>query len=241
MRYVIIVFLIIPLSVIAHDKYSVVEVVNGASIIGKVTFTGKDPAPKTYLVTKDMEICGMERKIDFVKVNKDGGLTDVVVYLDGIKTGKKFIEHKKQIKQEKCDYGPMLSVVNQGENVEIINTDKTAHKMHTYEMTEHGNKTMFNISQPLGQDNTVTKKFDVQDGVSIKMQCDQHEFMQGYVYIAKTPYYALVKEDGSFSIDDIPAGEYFLKAWHSRLKQHPQMKIVIKNGQKLKVNLEYNK
>ncbi|MCK5640021.1 MAG: hypothetical protein KAJ19_04465, partial [Gammaproteobacteria bacterium] len=76
----------IPFSAIA--AYTVTAVSNGGSVSGKVTFSGKDPAPVPYTVSKDTDTCGTDnRKIDFVKVNK-GALQEVVVYLDKVKEGK---------------------------------------------------------------------------------------------------------------------------------------------------------
>ena len=32
----------------------------------------------------------------------------------------------------------------------------------------------------------------------------------------KHPYAVVVEEDGSYAIDDVPPGEYTVKAWHPR-------------------------
>ncbi len=82
-------FLSLALPLTAHAAaYQVTTVKDGSSISGKVTFSGKDPAPRIYNITKDNEVCGTgNREVDFVKVSK-GGLSDVVVYLDKVKTGK---------------------------------------------------------------------------------------------------------------------------------------------------------
>jgi hypothetical protein len=37
--------------------------------------------------------------------------------------------------------------------------------------------------------------------------------MLGWVYVADNPYYAITAKDGSFTIADIPAGNYTLVAW----------------------------
>ncbi len=52
----------------------------------------------------------------------------------------------------------------------------------------------------------------------MKIECDAHDFMHGYVFVANNPYFAVVKEDGSFSIDNVPPGKYTIKAWHGMLK-----------------------
>jgi hypothetical protein len=47
-----------------------------------------------------------------------------------------------------------------------------------------------------------------------RLQCDQHEFMQGYFLPVSSPHFAVVKDDGSFEIKDVPAGKHKVVAWH---------------------------
>jgi len=137
-------------------KYKTIEVTNGGTITGKVTFTGKDPAPVVYPITKDNDVCGKgNRTIDYVKVN-NGALTDVVVYLDKVKKGKKFDPIKGKINQDKCTFEPFLSVMTNGEIMAAKNSDPVLHNIHTYEIIGRAKKTVLNISQP--EQNAVTNK-----------------------------------------------------------------------------------
>lgn len=38
--------------------------------------------------------------------------------------------------------------------------------------------------------------------------------MEGWIFLAKSPYYALSDEEGRFTMDEIPPGHYQIKAWH---------------------------
>lgn len=198
-------------------KYKVVEVKDGGTITGKVTFTGDDPAPKVFAITKDQDTCGTgNREIDFVKV-KDGGLGDAVVYLSKVKEGKDFPEdiQKGGVNQKGCAFDPFIQVLkNKGEFV-ATNSDPVSHNIHTYEIMGRAKKTIFNISQPDKGD--VTKKIKLKRGDAMKIECDQHDFMHGFAFVAKNPYYALVAEDGSYKIENVPAGKYKIKAWHGTL------------------------
>ena len=46
--------------------------------------------------------------------------------------------------------------------------------------------------------------------------------MQGWIYAADSPYWAITGEDGTFVIEDVPPGEYSITAWHPSLgvRQH---------------------
>ncbi|MCU7835886.1 MAG: hypothetical protein KZQ83_11630 [gamma proteobacterium symbiont of Taylorina sp.] len=200
----------------AMAAYKVVDVANGGTITGKVNFTGNDKAPQTYKVAKDTDTCGTaNRKIDYVDV-KDGALRNVVVYLDKVKSGKKFDPIDVQIDQKGCDFIPFMSVMTNGAMFEATNSDPVLHNIHTYEIMGRAKKTVMNVSQP--KQNSVTKKkVKLKRGAGMKIECDAHDFMHGFVFVAKNPYYAMVAEDGTYTISDIPAGKYKVKAWHGTL------------------------
>ena len=48
---------------------------------------------------------------------------------------------------------------------------------------------------------------------ALSVGCDVHPWMRGFIYIAENPYYAITDTSGSFSITDIPPGDYTLKLW----------------------------
>jgi len=198
--------------------YKEVTVGNGGTITGKVTLAGKDYAPKKYRVSKDNAVCGeADREIDFVRV-ANGALQDVVVYLDKVKEGKAFpadIGDGSAI-QEGCYFKPFLGVMRNNAKFVSVNKDPVLHNIHTYELMGRVKKTVFNVSQP--DQNTITKTVKLKKGTAIKIECDAHDFMHAYTFVAKNPYFAVVKADGSYTIDNVPAGEYKIKAWHGFLK-----------------------
>ncbi len=198
-------------------KYKVIDVANGGSISGKVSFTGKDPSPLVFKISKDNDVCGTgNREIDYVRVN-GGALTDVVVYLDKVKQGKAFnaSERDSKILQKGCEFMPYIQVMHNEGKAAIINEDSVLHNIHSYEIIGKAKKTVMNISQP--DKGTINKVIKLKRGVGMKIECDAHDFMHGFVFVAKNPYYAKVAEDGSYTIDNIPAGKYKVRAFHGTL------------------------
>ena len=51
----------------------------------------------------------------------------------------------------------------------------------------------------------------------MKVQCDIHKWMEGWVVIADHPYYALTDTNGTFTISNVPPGTYTLEVWHEML------------------------
>ena len=111
---------------------------------------------------------------------------------------------------------PFMSVMTNDSMFEATNSDPVLHNIHTYEIMGRAKKTVMNVSQPK-QGATTKKKVKLKRGAGMKIECDAHDFMHGFVFVAKNPYYAVVAEDGTYTINDIPAGKYKVKAWHGTL------------------------
>jgi hypothetical protein len=54
----------------------------------------------------------------------------------------------------------------------------------------------------------------IRDTGILKVVCDTHAWMLGYVHVFDHPFFAVTDEKGNFSIANVPPGKYTLKAWH---------------------------
>ena len=205
-------------------KYKAVEVANGGSVTGKVSFEGAlpDDAIENILITKNPKVCGDgEREVVWVDV-KDGALRGAFVFIDKIKKGKKWNKPKGGkylIVQKGCRFRPWAQVIRPGP-VTIRNSDAgVLHNINTREMigVEKGRvvkRTMFNFGQPDVGD--ITEKIKPRRSSFISLNCEAHNFMFGFMMAPKHPYAVVVGADGSFALDNVPPGEYTIKAWHPR-------------------------
>ena len=239
----------------AKVKYEEVAVSDGGTVSGKIMFKGTVPEPKVHELAKfpNTKFCAVisdekgNRVVQEVKVGKDGTLQDVVVYIKGITKGKPFDFKGTDIKAVNCQFlaqGPstFAGVVKNKSEFRVLNTDadpndpKAAtgvlHNPHTYEILGPKSKTMFNVPLPeKGQ--TINKKVKlrkVKKGSHMKLECDQHNFMQAFFLPVENPYYAVVGEGGSFTLDGVPAGEYEILAWHPVLGKVTQKVKVAAKG-----------
>jgi len=213
-------------------SYKEVEVTDGGSIAGAVSAGDNQAETKSFTISKDPEICGTgTRDVEFVRIN-EGMLQDAVVFLYKVKEGKAFPEGfgPLTMEQKGCAFNPFLGVmINKGE-MTIVNSDPTLHNIHTYEIIGKARRTVINISQP-NQGDTATKKIKLRKGDGMKIECDAHDFMHGFVFVAKNPYFSVVDENGHYEIGDIPAGTYKVKVWHGFLGEVDAGEVVVTAGE----------
>ena len=203
---------------------------DGGTIVGRVKFTGEDQPPVVYSVTKDNAVCGTdERRIDYVRV-ENGHLLDTIVYLDKVSEGKAFPEELGEavIEHRECDFTPFIQIMRNRRELASVNTDPLLHNFHTYELLRGSmagpRKTVTNVTQP--EQGEIKARINLRRGPALKVECDAHDFMHSFVFVANNPYFARVTEEGRFRIDGIPPGSYTIKAWHGVLKnQHAKVEV----------------
>jgi plastocyanin len=204
-----------------------------ASISGKISFEGQAPAGDKIKLTpecKALHANGLERQA--VKV-KDGGLADVYVYVKSPVSGSYPAPTTPVVlDQTGCTYVPHVVALQVGQPLAIRNDDEMLHNIHPRPTTN----AEFNIGQPRkGMEST--KTFDKPE-VMITVGCDVHPWMRSYISVASNPFFAVSAEDGSFSIKNLPAGEYEVEAVHEKLGKQTG-KLTVKDGEAGKLDLSF--
>lgn len=215
----------------AARAYEAAPVSDGGTISGVVKYQGDPPKPEQLEVNKDKEVCAVEPKtVKSLVVGPEGGIKYAVVSIADIQKGKPFGEDKAVVDQKGCEYLPHVQAVQPGEQVEILNSDGILHNIHTYSEKNPP----LNIAQPKFK-KKVTAKFEKPE--MVKLTCDVHGWMTGWVAVQEHPYYAVTDETGSFKLTDVPPGEYTLRVWQEKLGESTQ-KVTVKPGEESKVTLE---
>lgn len=213
--------------------YNAIDVVDGGSIQGQITFNGSVPM-KTIIPTKDAQICGKKRKEPQILVSEDGRVQQAVVYLKGVKQGKAWGEPTANavLDQKNCVFSPRVQIIPKGP-IDILNSDPLLHNTHGY----YGKRTAFNLALP-NEGQKITKQLK-KPGL-VKVDCDAHGWMLAHIHVADNPYYALSGDDGTFSITDIPAGNYSLVVWQ-KLTGETKMDVTVEGGKTAELDIELTK
>ncbi len=208
----------------------VATVRDGGVVRGRVSFQGAAPAATRLQITKDLEVCGdgpSERQD--VRVS-GGALRDVVVTIQGIRQGKAWPTGEVGLDQKKCTFLPYVQVVAPGAPLGIINSDPVLHNLHPFELQGTTRRTLFNLAQPR-QGSKIVKTIAPRASEVVRLECDAHPWMLAWLYVPRSPYYAVVGADGSFRIDQIPSGAYMVKAWHPVLGTQERRVTIEPRGQ----------
>jgi hypothetical protein len=203
--------------------YQEIAVKNGGSIQGKAFLTGAMPEPRFFhlVLFPNIDMCAeidtdenLNRVLYDFKTNENGGMKDVVITLEHVEAGKPFNKEPINILSENCKFFPDVNVVRQNEDFKVDNVDAVMHNSQVYQ-SERG-KIILNI--PIPAEEVSTGKVTFQKNYKIfQMICGMHEFMQTWGYRVQNPYYFITKEDGAFTIDNIPPGDYIVNAWSRRI------------------------
>lgn len=189
-----------------------------ANVTGKVAFKGAAPKAEAIKMNADpvcvKEHAGKKVNKEDIVVNSNGTLANAFVYVkDGVK--KESIPADTgtpaTFDQKGCMYSPRVVGVRVGQKLKIINSDPTMHNVHSLSKTNPG----FNSAMPTkGQ--IIEKDFKKAE-FPIKVKCDVHGWMLGYIGVMEHPYFSVSDSTGNFSIPNLPAGDYTLEAWHEKL------------------------
>jgi high-affinity iron transporter len=127
--------------------------------------------------------------------------------LDGSKSpqGLKVPAKVALVNQHGLQFEPRVQVIRVGQTLRFTNQDAETHNVHILTPGFSFNRSMApNVPAEYVPDKT---------GV-IRLVCDIHSHMRGYVVATSSPWAKVCKGGGAFRFDDVPDGRYVLNAWH---------------------------
>ncbi len=189
------------------------SITDGGNITGSIAFGGDAPQPQVLQMAADPYCttahAGTDVTAQRLVVNDNGTVRYVFVYVKEGLEGKAFpaATGSVQLSQTGCMYDPHMFGVQAGQTMTILNNDDTLHNINAQPTNNDG----FNFAQPImGMTTDVT----FGNAEIIPVKCDVHPWMQAYIGVVDHPYFAVTGNDGGFAINNLPAGDYVVAAWH---------------------------
>lgn len=200
----------ITIALTAMTSLMMLACVHAGSVVGEVKLSDAAPQFKPIKVTKDQDYCGDTLPNEVYLTDSNGGLKNVVIFVESAPAGKPADPQKENfLYNDGCRYAPHVMAFHRGERLRVKSNDPKLHIPHGY----LGERTVFNLSLPF-KNTTIDATSKIRQAGIMKVVCDTHGWMQGFVHVFDHPFFAVTNEQGAFSIPDLPPGNYVLKAWH---------------------------
>ncbi len=186
------------------------------TIQGKVAFTGAKPEPKPLSMDATPACARMHTGPVYsedVVLNANGTLKNAFIYIKSGLPEREYPTPTASVKldQKGCIYTPHVVGLMVNQTLEISNSDDTNHNIHPMPKINRE----WNESQPPKGDVKI-KSFPKPELPPILFKCNIHPWMRAWVGVSSHPFFAVTGDDGTFTIKDVPAGEYTLEVWQER-------------------------
>jgi hypothetical protein len=181
-------------------------------ITGTVKLDGVAPHMKGIDMSKDPYCvkanANSSPKMENVVAGASGGLENVVLYISEGLNNPAPATTVPVFDQKNCQYTPHVLAMDVGQTFKVTTSDQTAHNIHPNPNPMTGN-IPWNQSQPPGAP-PVEKSWKAAEFIEVK--CNIHPWMHGWFAVVKGPY-ATTDENGNYTINNVPPGNYTVTAW----------------------------
>jgi plastocyanin len=202
----------------------VASAASAGTVKGIVRFDGPPLPTKKFSVTIDQYLCGKEKVSQELVLSSTQGIKNAVVALHGVPPGSKTPKLPASVKmdQQACVFVPRVVVLPAGGTVEFLNSDRLLHNVRS----DAKENRSFNRAQPHAR--TIAMTFKTPE--ILRVDCDLHSWMRGWVVVAEHPFYVVTNDAGEFVFENIPPGKYTLEVWQEALGHVKQAVTVTDSG-----------
>ena len=192
-----------------------------------------NPAPSALVMAAAEKPGKVAGKISVTKGNKPAkDHSGVVVYLKGLTGGGSGKTGPHEIWQREKQFDPQSAVVVKGETIAFPNGDRIFHNVFSVSRASRFDLGLYKK----GESKNVTFK---RPGV-VDVYCNIHPDMVAKILVLENGYFGRTTKDGSFEINDVPAGTYPIVAWHPQGDSW-EGSVTVKAGGTAKVNASVQK
>ncbi len=141
--------------------------------------------------------------------------SNAVVWIEGApRTGAGPGAAKAEMKQASKRFQPRVLAVPKNATVAFPNDDPVYHNVFS---VSGGNRFDLGLYR-----SGATKSRKFEEAGLVRVYCNIHPQMVGFVMVVDSDYVAVTGPDGAFRFDNVPPGSYVVKAWHEETGETSQ-------------------
>jgi plastocyanin len=152
-----------------------------------------------------------------------------VVWVEGTGAATRRDAPRAEVRQVQFQFNPGLLVVPVGTAVAFPNGDDTYHSIFSYSEPKR-----FDLGRYLKDEAPPAVVFE-KPGL-VRLFCEIHEHMRGYVLVLDTPYFTKSNPAGGFRLEGVPAGRHRLHVWIDP-RRSLERDVDVQDGQVLRLDL----
>jgi plastocyanin len=108
------------------------------------------------------------------------------------------------------EFVPYVKPVSVGSRVRFPNRDNISHHVYSFSPAKR-------FELPLYKGTPAVPVLFDKVGV-VKLGCNIHDWMIGYLYVTDAPYFGKSGDAGRVELTDLPPGNYRVRVWHPRME-----------------------
>jgi len=164
------------------------------------------------------------------KVTISGLISPTVVYLKDVPGVFPSPEEHAVMDQKELTFVPHVLPILKGSTVDFPNSDTVRHNVFSIP----NDVKEFDLgTYPVG----TVKEVNFPKSGEVPLLCNVHTEMSAYVFVLDNPYYTLTDEEGSYVIENIPAGKYTVATYNERYRSVEES-VKVDEASEVTVNLK---
>ncbi|MBI2381707.1 MAG: methylamine utilization protein [Gammaproteobacteria bacterium] len=117
------------------------------------------------------------------------------------------------VDQQDREFLPYVTAIQAGSAISFPNNDAIRHQVYSFSPAK-------SFELPLYKGNPHRPVAFEQPGV-VALGCNIHDWMNAFVFVSATPWFAVTDASGKARLEGLPAGDYRIQVWHPKQQGEP--------------------
>jgi plastocyanin len=148
--------------------------------------------------------------------------SNAIVWIEGLHAGGAGASAQGEMRSEQKRFAPRSIVLRKNGTVQFPNVDAIYHNVFSVSGTNRFDLGLYRSG--------VAKEKKFEDPGLVRVYCNIHPQMVGFVMVVDSDFAAVTGPDGSFRFQGVPAGSHVVKVWHEEGGETPVLTPVTVHG-----------